>query len=60
MKRSEMFYKAQLAVIRDSSLSAEKKMEILDVLSVERRAELWSEERAEKAAAEAAKDKEEA
>ena len=69
MKKSEVLYKAMLAVLRDTELSEDEKLEILTALIAERNLELWSEERAEKAAAEkaaaaekdaSAKDKEEA
>lgn len=58
MKKSEMYYQAQLAVLRDSFLNSEQKLEIITALIADRSLELWNEERAEKAAAEAAEAKE--
>ena len=54
MKRSEIFYKAQLAVLDDNNLSADEKLEIITALIAERNHELWCEEREAKAAAEKA------
>lgn len=52
MKKSETLYKAMLAVLRDTELSEDEKLEIIAALIAERNHELWCEERAEKAAAE--------
>ena len=63
MKKSEMMYAAQMAVLRDSVLTESKKLEIVLAIEEQRKVEaFWEEkkekEEAEKAAAEAAQHEE--
>lgn len=44
MKKSEMYKVAQIVVIKSEDISAEDKLEIIDVLMKDERLALWSEE----------------
>ena len=48
MKRSEIFYLAQIAVVQTPSISPEKKLEILKILSSQEYYERFCEEKEEK------------
>ena len=48
MKRSEIFYLAQIAVVQTPSISPEKKLEILKTLSCQEHFEQFCEEKEEK------------
>lgn len=56
MKKSEIFYKAQLAVVKAISLTPEEKLEIIVELEDKRTSALYWEREEAKAAAEAVEE----